>query len=661
MPSKNRKLGPLEHLPVSSPNEGQVKASKPPQEVFHFVSVNPISEVQKSHNRTVIRSHASKYIWRQHRAGRSEKSSAKKPYAKVLNPPLPGSKQVIHQPKWPSSQGSATLSDDELKPSSNPPFRELEDPPAKAEDKAIQPSPSRASPLSLELHRPDCGATYVSRTNTRPGITQRHVDGPFNQLTAWLSNPTHVYPSMLGESMISKLMRYGQSVFYPSSPLSIFLTTIVFEASSQRLIRREGLSAVHVSAFELWPGLVLGASNQKWDREEAAENWMPRAMTSPPLFTAFLYGAAGHMQTRKRLEGGQFLPQTREEKLEQIVCETETIKELNRMMQDPSQACSDEVILAVLCMAFNRIDYSEWSVPDTWPRAPLRNLQWLDVYGGLSLNDHHVKGLLALIEMRGGVSQMKLPGLAVTLSTSVVMLSTKYLVRPRLPFVPIFKESAEGRTPHWPTMMNGVELADDGQMDPILKANLPYNICDVLQNMRDYSNVVNLYSQGVLPNLELASIADRRNWIQYSLLSLPSIYELDEQSIQHHKTYEVCRLAAMIYSMLVIFPLPATNRPFKRITSMTRAALAESEPLTAWGPAGEMLLWSLVLGGMAARNTPDRGWFADKLVEVLASGGPSTWEELKEVMVQVMWMDSVCDMGGRAFWEEVMSVGRSWI
>lgn len=172
-----------------------------------------------------------------------------------------------------------------------------------------------------------------------------------------------------------------------------------------------------IAAFDLWPGLVLGAADQKWDRTTAAEKWLPRAMANPALFTAFLYGAAGHMQTRKRLESTQLVPQTREEKLEQIICETETIKQLNKMMQDPSQACSDDVILAVLCMAFNRIDYSGWNVLDTSPKAPLRNLQWLDVYGGLSLNDHHVKGLLALIQTKGGLTKMKLPGLPETLST----------------------------------------------------------------------------------------------------------------------------------------------------------------------------------------------------------------------------------------------------
>ncbi|KAI2280769.1 hypothetical protein LOZ02_004934 [Ophidiomyces ophidiicola] len=556
---------------------------------FHFVSVNPTSERQKSHNRSVIRSHASRYIWRQHRARRTPNPAAKPPAARLQpsSPPAP-------PPRPPSTTTNPTASSS----SSSPP---------------PQPLPSPPSP-STDNDRDD----YDAASQLVPqAAAAAAADRPFNLLTAWLADPSHAAPSMLGESAISKLMQYA--------------------------------------VLDLWPGLVLGAANRRWHRKDAAQNWLPPAMSSPALFTAFLYGAAGHMQTRKRLESAHVAPQTRDEKLEQIVCETETIKQLNKMMHHPSQACSDEVILAVLCMAFNRIDYSGWNVADPWPKAPLRNLQWLDVYGGLSLNDHHIKGLLALIETKGGLDQLKMPGLAEILSTAVVMLSTKCLVKPRLPFVPIFAESAQGKTPHWPTLTNPVLFGtplDSRPVDPVLNAGLPEDIVSVLQQMRDYNHVVNVYSQGLLPQLELAVIADRRNWIQYNLVALSSVWELPEQFMQIYETYETCRLAAQIYSMLVIFPLPAANRPFKRLASMVRAAFLESEHSMAWNSGKEMLLWCLVLGTMAAKNTSDRSWFCRKLASALDAVGPGSWQELKGHLASVMWMDSVCDIGGREAWLE---------
>ncbi|EGE77220.2 hypothetical protein BDDG_00157 [Blastomyces dermatitidis ATCC 18188] len=667
--------------------------------IFHFVNVNPSSELQKSENRSVIRSHASKYIWRQHRAGRTDGSnpnSSAVESAHSLKEPLissPDSYGTAKKRPWPLSP--ETPGGEEPVPVLSP-----------SDEPNISPPDDEDMSRSTETPRVDedvgnnGDVTQLARDaqSAQSGMISaadiyehesNTIAGPFNQLMTFIGEPGNLFPSMLGSSAISKLMRYA--------------------------------------AFDLWPGLVLGAKNQKWSREDVAQSWLHRAMSHPALFTAFLYGAAGHLQTRKRLESVSIAPQTREEKLEQIVCETETIKQLNKMMLDPQQTCTDEVILAVLCMAFNKIDYSKWiSDTDPAPKAPLRNLQWLDVYGGLSLNDQHVKGLFALLHTRGGLDQLKLPGLAETLSTSAIMLSTKYLSKPRLPFVPIFKDSATGKPPMWPNLssntcpmpINMINLVSNIQPTPCLgdngsnnieaintsdiftQSNLPTPLTTVLRNMQNYSAVVNLHSQGLLPYLELPVIADRRNWVQYELLSLRPIHEINEytedsepsnptpvilqqqqqphqqQQQQHpqqlllqaynYKIYEPIRLAAMIYSMLVVFPLPAANRPFVRLSRMMKAALiaAEIENITptpanpritdhCWSSATEMLLWVIVLGTMAARNTPSEDWFVERSRDVIRVVGVGGWEQLKGAMEKVLWMDCVCDVGGLAIWNEV--------
>ncbi|KAK2748305.1 hypothetical protein FQN57_000963 [Myotisia sp. PD_48] len=648
MPPRSRKLRQLERRGVI-PTGGLATDDKP-EDVFHFVTVNPTSEDQKTENRSLIRSHASKYIWRQHRAVRGDSSVIAR---ESSNGTESGRISTRRRGSAATSKPRGTQDGrDEGQASGKTSSSEFIGPSileASVADavKAGDTSESEGSPPPTGCN---AIAPYVSVPHpARRTSEQNTVSRPFNQLISWLEDPAHICPSMLEESAMSKLMRYA--------------------------------------AFDLWPGLVLGADGKRWGREAAAENWLPRAMGNPALFTAFLYGAAGHMQTRKRLESAQMVQQTREEKLEQIVCETETIKQLNKMMKDPSQVCSDEVILAVLCMAFNRIDYSGWTLADPSPKAPLRNLQWLDVYGGLSLNDHHVKGLMALIQTKGGLDKMKMPGLAETLSTSAIMLSTKYLVRPKLPFVPIFKDTALGRTPDWPSPRDDPTLAAILSIketvgnpkpleDPISHAWLPENLADILRNMREYNEVVELHTQGLLPSLELAVIADRRNWIQFNLVSLPPSYEFSEAHLDAHRTYESCRLAAMVYSMLVIFPLPAANRPFQRMTPLIKTAVqswpdpvGSMTPTEGPGPAWHlpadrkaasvtygMYLWVLMMGAIASRATTEPDWFPDRLREAVNFIGLSTWEELKEILSLVMWMDSVCDYCGQAIWFQAMRV-----
>ncbi|KAK2868066.1 hypothetical protein FQN49_003187, partial [Arthroderma sp. PD_2] len=639
MPPKTKKSKLAERRALAAATGGNGKdGGNKNGDVFHFVTVNPTSEDQKLENRTLIRSHASKYIWRQHRAVRATDAGSGGPAGSASasasgNGNGPGlavrqysgadvagktvaasrrrgqafkawsagtkeespfsnrvgmglsvpkaigmvsgvpSMETIESPLKESNGGIHSTADGndevELDADADGDIEEIlqsnthDDDNIESSDSEGSPPPTGCRAIAPHIWTPD-PLSSVNRNNT--------VNRPFNQLINWLENPGQMCPSMLEESAISKLMRYA--------------------------------------AFDLWPGLVLGAQGQRWDREAAAGAWLPRAMANPALFTAFLYGAAGHMQTRRRLDSVQVVPQTREEKLEQIVCESETVKQLNKMMKDPSQAFSDEVVLAVLCMAFNRIDYSGWTVSDPSPKAPLRNLQWLDVYGGLSLNDQHVKGLMAIIETRGGLKSLKLPGLAETLSTSGVMLSTKYLCPPRLPFVPIFKETALGQTPNWPSLnptatnnSNGntetpsTTSPTDASSSSSTASNtlnlllstrpmqnsiptyplspVPPTLQVILQNMREYNIVVDLHTQGLLPNLELSVIADRRNYIQYNLVSLPTNYEFPDDYNATYRLHEACRLAAMVYSMLVIFPLPAANRPFKTLVAGLINALAD--------------------------------------------------------------------------------------
>jgi hypothetical protein len=171
-----------------------------------------------------------------------------------------------------------------------------------------------------------------------------------------------------------------------------------------------------IAVTDLWPTLLPGLASGAPNTEAEVAQWLSRALTSPALFDAFMYGAATHMQTRRRLGNVRIEPQTNQEKRELIVSEAETIKHLNRVMRDPSHAITDETILAVLCMGFNRVDGSAWPRADPPLKPPLRNLQWLNVYGTLSGNEIHVRGMIKLIEMKGGLESLKMPGLAETVS-----------------------------------------------------------------------------------------------------------------------------------------------------------------------------------------------------------------------------------------------------
>jgi hypothetical protein len=100
-----------------------------------------------------------------------------------------------------------------------------------------------------------------------------------------------------------------------------------------------------------------------------------------------------------------------------IFFELESIKMVNAAIQNPSRALSDAVILSVSCLLNNCWDELMLDGNPRSPfQSPLRGLQWLDIYGMLIPDPVHLSGLAQLIKLRGGLEQIKLPGISPILS-----------------------------------------------------------------------------------------------------------------------------------------------------------------------------------------------------------------------------------------------------
>jgi hypothetical protein len=97
--------------------------------------------------------------------------------------------------------------------------------------------------------------------------------------------------------------------------------------------------------------------------------------------------------------------------------EFESIKRVKQAIQDTTRAASDAVILSVICLANNGADELLRNENMNSPfEPPLRNLQWLDIYGSLPPNDIHLSGLTQLVSLRDGLQNINLPMLASILS-----------------------------------------------------------------------------------------------------------------------------------------------------------------------------------------------------------------------------------------------------
>lgn len=155
------------------------------------------------------------------------------------------------------------------------------------------------------------------------------------------------------------------------------------------------------------PGQPLG------ECQKSIDAWTSLSMVDPALHSSLLFGAYSHKRTQwvtKRLGHFDSLDHR-----QLIIAEAESITRINSALQDPSKAISDATILSVLRLASNT------SPPEPRPKvspfqSPLRSLQWLDIYGSLSANTLHKNGLTRMIQLRGGLYKIRLPGLAAVIS-----------------------------------------------------------------------------------------------------------------------------------------------------------------------------------------------------------------------------------------------------
>jgi hypothetical protein len=69
-------------------------------------------------------------------------------------------------------------------------------------------------------------------------------------------------------------------------------------------------------------------------------------------------------------------------------------------------------------------------------------------------------------------------------------------------------------------------------------------------------------------------------------------------------------------------------------------------------PALKILVWCTVVGGMAARDVFQRGWFAAEVARLALLVGIGGWMECKTILQTFCWMAQACDLGGEALWNE---------
>lgn len=179
---------------------------------------------------------------------------------------------------------------------------------------------------------------------------------------------------------------------------------------------------------------------------------------------------------------------------------------------------------------------------------------------------------------------------------------------------------------------------------------------DIVQDICKYTQLVNEYVEGRMVHVKLSETIDQRNLTQHKLLSLPTgdAIEAGPNSEAVESIYEPFRLATNIFSLLVVFPLPPETAPFALLASKLREQLSRTLSDGAALPT-QPLLWILVMGGIAAIDTPHRSWFVCKIGTLMTGMGLAAWEDVRSILQYFLWLEGVSEFDGRMLLGEYLS------
>ncbi|EXJ79616.1 hypothetical protein A1O3_07895 [Capronia epimyces CBS 606.96] len=396
-----------------------------------------------------------------------------------------------------------------------------------------------------------------------------------------------------------------------------------------------------------WPRTVPAKSRALINPVKSA--WLKCAMDSPVTFHAFIYATTLHLL--EAYNGHEVIDSAPMLRLSHKI---ETIKLVNEQIKSLDGPPSDALLMAVTILSVHG-SRDDVLYPKAHPISPLAEAQFLRIYGSMVNAEEHVQGIMLLIAQKGGLDRIELYGLADTIALADLYFASKHVRRPLFPW----------RRPHESLVISGKHLLDPTAMDLDAKLGRGFRyfrstsagrqLLGTLESFCEVVTALDHHTRKGPSAPELVDIIEARNCAQHRLVSqLPAEVDMSEADCcVHHAS----RLATLIFSDMVIFPLPAAQGVKMRLAPMLQRTLEACDRLGCWSLHAPVLLWALTLGAIAASFQEGRTWYVSQLELHLSLFHVKQWSTLESICSTFLWWNPVCGEPGQTLWDEIFPDG----
>ncbi|TAQ87701.1 hypothetical protein B7494_g3981 [Chlorociboria aeruginascens] len=217
--------------------------------------------------------------------------------------------------------------------------------------------------------------------------------------------------------------------------------------------------------------------------------------------------------------------------------------------------------------------------------------------------------------------------------------------KPRFPPLNIpLTTTPDGSLPRsdWPTVCHSEQPPD--RIDGKDRFGL------ILSDLQDLSNRLQLIRNNPADAKENIWYSDKTYYVQRCLVDLSHCSDIRTRYIDI-----ACAFAGICFSYSCFQDISFKSRIIGNFVSRLKNAIDKAvEKESDFLPASR-LLWALVLGGMAAEEKDERGWFVEKFKKICEVMELANWESVKARLEGILWSPELNEPVSR-FWEEVRTV-----
>jgi hypothetical protein len=151
-----------------------------------------------------------------------------------------------------------------------------------------------------------------------------------------------------------------------------------------------------------------------------------------------------------------------------------------------------------------------------------------------------------------------------------------------------------------------------------------------------------------LPQQDIDAYEDRFAAAQHGLADFPYLQNHVDNPIMYHRQ-NCWRNAAFIYLNTAIRGSPNKGL-LSSATSRLIESLQKSDLWAGWAPHANVLLWVLFIALSGALGYAEKSLFALQFQRLMRDMGLLSFEQIREVLQQELWRDSVLDQPLRNAW-----------